>query len=285
MTTYTRDFDDNFNSLLNEVQLMAELNATSLISQTVTSVSRVNDTDVEITFSGSLTTTEEGIMDSIIRNHVPQTIKRRRNQNLMHVKIQHETTKTGEAYKMVGREFNIALLEGSKTDLITIEYPQTILTGFLESGSDNVGDYFSIDINPDTTIGAIGANISVDDRTFTVSSTALQLIKKGRWIRFTDGTNTSNYMEVTSVNEGSSTVTVSSIGDGCDTSFSAATPTFVQMTVKMVEKYPIKAAGIRVIGGATSGGTYMPVGTVIRITYINSNLAAKTVNYAFETLY
>lgn len=287
-TTYTRDFDADFNFLLNESELSTVINATVGITPTLISVVKSKTSnDVDITFDSALSASEEYLLNYIVHNHIPSDIKRRRRVQRTDVMIQHENTKTqSSAYKMIGKEFTTTDVQGAiNYDSFVVEYPINILTGFLESSTENIGDKFSIDINPDTVIGAIGANASIGDRTFIVSPSVLQSIKTGRLINLFDGVNTSVDMEVVSINMINSTVTVSSFGPALDIDFSAITPTYVRMTIRMVENYPIKATGIRTVGNATSDGTYMDVGTVVRIGYTNNGTVAKSVDYAFECKY
>lgn len=176
-------------------------------------------------------------------------------------------------------------VSASETKTLDISWPVpiSVLEVTLHPTTAMEGDKVSVCIDPDTTIGALGASATAGDTILTVSSTVLAYLQLGFYITITDGTNLNQCNRVKNIDKPNSRITVET---ALTNSFSAATPTYVQMSVYMMKDYEIGSSGMPLeLGTSKIGGSYIPVGKISRIKYENTTAVAKTFRAAVEYLY
>jgi len=156
------------------------------------------------------------------------------------------------------------------------------LAGLLSVNSDHIGDMININIETDTTIGIITEDVTSGDTTFVVDNTSIANLKKGMWVRLFNGVLASTRVLCTGIDESTNTVTVKT---GIDQIFLAIVPTYVQITIAMVENFYINTPGIIPVGGSKIGAKHFPPGTRIDFIYERNSPSDVVVSYANEILY
>jgi hypothetical protein len=198
------------------------------------------------------------------------------------VMIEEEETPTGGHFRVETIKMSIDANETKSLD-VTWPIPVSILEVVLLPTAGMEGDKVSVGVAPNATIGALGADANSGDTILTVSSTVFLYAELGFYIRLTDGVNTNQCNRIKSIDKVNSQITVET---ALTNSFSAVTPTYVQMTVYMMKDYEIGLSGVPLeLGKSKIGGSYIPAGRVSRITYENTTASAKTFRAAVEYLY
>lgn len=199
------------------------------------------------------------------------------------VKIIEETSATtGHHYRLISRKFasQIAANDEANMDL-TFPYPISIVAGYTFIKATQEGDNMCVIVSPDTTIGAITADITATDTVVKVQQSVIDNTFIGAKVRFTDLTTTTPYYEVLSKDEAKLEITVDA---GISDSLAAATPTYVQFQIVMCE-VEISGEGKYGIGEHTIGGSTIPANTVIRFNYKTDGGNAAQPMFYFETYY
>jgi hypothetical protein len=146
---------------------------------------------------------------------------------------------------------------------------------------DNVGDEFKILVAPNTTIGVITADVSASDTVINVSSTVIDNMTPGRYMRITDGSTTNDLGRVVDVDTNLSQITVETAATDA---FAAATPTYVQMTVQRAHVH-IMRAWLAEFGSSKIGASTIPANTPIVLEYNNRHHYYKQFVVQLENLY
>ena len=164
----------------------------------------------------------------------------------------------------------------------SLPYPFVIYDVNYVTNACHQGDFLTVQAAPNTTIGALGADAAAGTTTFTVSPTVFAYVNPGYFITLTDGTNTDNLGYLISMNTTTSTITVQTANVHA---FAAATPTYVQMTVVMINNMEIGPAWQYSINQRKIGGASVPAGTPINIVYTNNGLNPKRLILKVEITY
>lgn len=207
------------------------------------------------------------------------TIVDTRDENI--TTIQEESTPTGGNFRAIGKSLDI-LANETKIDDNVWDYNISALAIGFNSDTDNQGDNIELIVGPDTVIGAITSNVSISDTVINVSSTVLDHAMVGFRINLFDGVNTEDLGEIISIDETNKTLTFSG---GSSQAFSAASPTYVRMSVYVVQNFVIGKPGPWEVGQSKIGGSFVPAGTIIRIIYYNNTASAKNFTAQLEYLY
>lgn len=146
--------------------------------------------------------------------------------------------------------------------------------------NNNVGDYFSIYADPNTTIGTITANANLGDTSVVVSNTAILVVYQGYLITITDGVNTNICGQCLTVNTTNNTITFQT---ALTHNFSAGA--YIQITVPRVISLPIANTNNFLIGINNLRSTVVPPGTVIVMIYTNTSNTTKTFSFVMEYAY
>lgn len=199
------------------------------------------------------------------------------------VKIDQEDIPTQGYYRLYGFQFTAATGPNIDTSYdVTFPYPVNILTVTLEAGDENIGDIVNAVVGPGTVIGVITADVSIGDTIINVSSTVLSIIKMGFQATLSDGTQTDALGEVTNIDLINNQITVAS---AATLSFSASSPTYVQMTVLRVTNYYIHNTNATPWGNGSYGGSYLPANVIGRVIYTNMSDQPKIVSINIEMFY
>jgi hypothetical protein len=209
------------------------------------------------------------------------------------VKIQEEATPTGGSFRCDTVSF-----DATASTTTTFDYSWPIPVGILsvafhplgaqkpdgtwDADESQEGDTFSICIAPDTTIGAITANVAASATIIDVQQSVIDNIKIGYYVKLTDGTNTDDCGRVLSIDSVNLKITVET---ATTNAFEAATPTYVQMTVYMIKDFEIGYLGRYSIGDDKIGASHLTANTVARVNYVNNTAAQKRVRFLVEYLY
>lgn len=201
------------------------------------------------------------------------------------VKIIEEDGVTQGIYKFHGYIKNIPSgPQGNVTTLThTWHYPITLINGWFISGTDTTNDKIDLVVAENTVIGAITAPVYTGNTEISVTSTVLTNISKGYFVNITDGVHVDELGEVISIDQLNSKITVC---DAATHTFSPLSPTYVRMSVKVIEDFYIPIEKQRyAFAEKKVGGKYIPTGIPLKIKYTNQNGNAKVFAYNMEYLY
>ena len=254
---------DTANGIVDDVSLEAEIRASD-ITVALDNVNILGDV-INVVFKAAISGAAETTLDGIVAAH----------QGLPTITapefcVQEEKTKTG-GHHAGG---TIYMTVDNTADAISTHdesWPigRNLLSLEFFGGPDYDGDFFTVDIGPNTPVGAITANVSAGATVITVSDTAINYLQPGYLVHLADGTNTDDLGMVLSKDIIAKTITVET---ATVNSFSAATPTFVQSTRRSLYPTYLSHSEARLDVGSTKiGGSYVPGGVIMRVTYTNKN--------------
>ena len=185
-------------------------------------------------------------------------------------------------YMALGFPFQATTAGPNVNTTISYTIPFTVLPRLITfmPTSSNVGDFFSIYADPNTTIGTITANGNIGDTTLSVDNNTMLLIYQGYLVTITDGVNTDNCGQCLTVNATNNTITVAT---ALTNNFSAGA--YVQITIPRVITLPITNTENFLIGINNLRSTTVPAGTVIVMIYTNMSNSAKTFSFVMEYAY
>lgn len=201
------------------------------------------------------------------------------------VSLKEETIPTQGYYKAKGECVEISNgTPGSITSVIrTRPYRTSLLEGWFFTETNQIGDYVDVTAAPNTIIGAIIANVSINDTVISVSPTVLENIAIGFNLKLFDGVNTADLGECIGIDAGNYQVTVETASTFA---FSAATPTYVQLTVNIIEGFYINAAPVKFeFARKKLGGKTLPPNVPLVINYHNTTGGVKKFCYCTEIMY
>ena len=194
--------------------------------------------------------------------------------------IQEESTPTGGNFKAVN--YKLLCPTGLSSHDYTFPHPISALSITLPTVSDNQDDNLEVCVGPNTIIGSITSNVSVSDTVLTVSQTVIDNVQLGFYIDLYNGTNTENMGRITAIDTNALTITMEI---ATTQAFLASTPTYVRVTVNVIDEFTIGPPSRLEIGKDKIGGSYVPTGTIIRVKYINNGGSSKNFYCMIEYLY
>lgn len=220
--------------------------------------------------------------DTISTNPGPRIIQTISNDK---VKIIEEDGVTQGIYKFHGYSKDIP--SGPQGNVTTIthtwHYPITILDGWFISETGTRMDKIDMTVAEDTVIGAITSPVYPGNTEISVTSTVFTNLSKGYYVNITDGVNINQLGEVIAIDAQNGKITVC---DPATQTFSPLSPTYVRMTVKVIEDFYVPSEKMRyAFAEKKVGGKYIPTGIPLKIKYANQNGNAKTFVYNMEYLY
>jgi hypothetical protein len=235
------------------------------------------------------------------------------------IKIKEEDTPTGGHFKFDYIKI-VTAPNSTSTTVIKYNYPINVISSLVITEEQHRGDNMSWYVMPNTTVGALGASYTaltawadqayvVNDTayynganyrcivntttnqppsnttywtkttlTLTVSPTVVSYTSVGYKINLFDGVNSYDVGYITAKNSTSSTITV----DGAPpVSYSAASPTYVRMTVAYVDNVEIGPPMSVEIGAGKIGTSYLPAGVAIIASYTNKSSTDTKTLYSF----
>lgn len=196
------------------------------------------------------------------------------------MKLQEESIVTQGVYQCVFK--NDTIPAGNPGTITTIDYvwpnyPVTVLNGYFNVETEQVGDEISFCAAPNTIIGVLTAPTD-GTTTLHVSPTVLQHVLLGFQVALFNGVTTESLGICTA--KGTSTITVK---NAPVTTFAAQS--YVQITVEVVKDLLITNQKKYSFAKKKIGGKAIPAGTVLRVYYKNNNGVAKKFCACLELIY
>lgn len=207
----------------------------------------------------------------------PKAIRKIKNNT---IRIKEEYMQTGGNFKAISKKMTCPV--GISVHDHSFDYPISALSITLNTSALNTNDIVETDVGPDTVIGIITSDVAADTNVINVSRTAIEILNVGYKVTLDDGTNQDFLGIVTSIDLNNNTITTK---NNTTHAFLTTSPTYVKMTVNIIEDFTIGYPGRYEIGKDKIGGSYVPPSTVIRVTY--NNTGAETVDFyaVIEYLY
>lgn len=204
---------------------------------------------------------------------------------LLRVAIEEESRDkhTGGHYQSQSFELTIDATTGMKEKTLSFPYAVSLLAASWVNKAENDGDAIEFSIGENTTIGTIVAAVNASDTVIEVGKTVLDNVFVGAYVKLTDETNTDDVGRVLSVDKTAKEITVET---ATTNSFAVATPTYVQMTVKIMPHLQLVGDNVPMnIGESKIGASYIPANMVLLARYDNISATAKTFSFVLEYLY
>jgi hypothetical protein len=200
------------------------------------------------------------------------------------VSIREETTPTQGNHLIKGYDYII----NAGINVVTVHdfqfnRPVSVLSLCITADSTQVNDILNVVAAPFTTIGLVISDLLIGGNTITVSPTVIAALNSGYYVRLTNGTNIQDFGEVLSIDPLTSQVTLED--ESIYNFLGTSTMVFVQMTIPRLINFIIRTPGLIPFGNKKIGGTYIPNGTILRISYTNKSILAKTLSFVIEHLY
>lgn len=146
----------------------------------------------------------------------------------------------------------------------------------------NEADKMEITVAPNTTVGIITSNAPPGTTTFSVQPSVFNYLQLGYSVNLFNGVNNDDLGMVISINKDTNTI----ITEKPTThTFSAASPTYIQMSVKTVTNFEFGPRGLYNIGVKKLGGRAIPANIPVVLTYTNNTSVAKKFWAIIEYLY
>lgn len=260
MSTYTKSLSSDFNNLFNISQMDTLVHDNATITTPFNGII-ANGDDIIFHFEAALSAPEETELNTIITNYVytPQSTYNT-------VKVLEEEIPTGGHYQIVSVDFDCAA-NSTTTHIHSFPVDINVTNGYLLALDQQRGDRVTVQVAPGTVIGAITANITLNDTVISVQASVIENTYIGNYLDFFDGTNTSNLVRVLSLDAGNNTVTVEA---GIDQAFLAVTPTYVRATRIYAQDVYIPGGGAIGMGENKIGATHVEANRPIHFVYVNN---------------
>jgi len=196
--------------------------------------------------------------------------------------VREEDVKTGGHIQFKSFMMDIPATAGWYALDITWPMAINMLRGRLEIAVENEGDIVGLEAYPDTIIGAITANVDADDTVITVQESVVDNAVVGSCIHLDDGTNKDLLGRVVSVDKIALTITMET---GAENAFLAATPTYVKMTMTVVDNVNMKFSPRELTLEGGNKSSYVAAGSTLRAKYKNNDGVAKKFWFILEYYY
>ena len=279
------------------------------------------DSKWEYTFGTSPPTTCPTNTAHGVNLNSAQQLKKISNER---VEIIEETTPTGGFYQIKNYPMTIPI-NSTVEEIIIFPHPITALEMHFVSTSMNTDDVLSVCVGKNTIVGTLTADLvakptwtsqnylinnevtyqtkvykcildtvsqevptnatywTSQSITIAVSQTVIDNMKIGFYARLNDLTNQDDLGTVCGIDTNNNTITVV---NAYTNSYTAATPTYVDMSVFQMKDYTFCAPRTHVVGRSKIGGSYVPANTPISIIYKNTSMdTEKHFTGAVEFLY
>lgn len=275
MITYTYALTDFPETTVNLDNLKTDIDGSS-ISVSLSHIDE-SDSNILIYFRAELDSKCESTLDDIVENH--SNIEAA--PAITEVKIKEE-----EYAGMTQGHFQARTLmveiegDGTYSTELDFPYPISLFSSEWLVSDHNVGDGAEFQLAPNTTIGYITAPVEEGDLVIQVSSTVVENIKLGYWVRLNDHEETIG--QVTKVNKEDLTIEVES---GVNVAHTVGT--LVKMTIKIVPVWDFTAAGFCSVGENKIGASFIPEGSVLKLVYHarNGNTEKRLFGISIDYMY
>ena len=198
------------------------------------------------------------------------------------VQIKEENIETGGHYQ--AKSFD--LIVPASTGWYSLDFSFPVPIGLMAARAKIIesmnGDEIQCLVAPDTVIGAITSDVSVDDTVINVSQSVIDNTSIGFFVDIYDGTNHDDLQRIVSIDSDNLQITVA---QAATQSFLASAPTYVRQTLKYVPNLTLVTGFNLCLGSVKIGSSYVPANTTMRLSYNNISGTAKTFSFIFEYLY
>lgn len=190
------------------------------------------------------------------------------------VKIIEENISTGENYMCECHTITYATGAGSVTATdFSWPFPISVLDLQLVTRTENIQDEIQVCVAPDTIVGIIAADAATGATGAVVSSTVIDNSMIGYYVSITDGVSLHECGRIVSVDSANSKI---SWETPTIINFAAASPTYVRLTVYVVNDYSIGPPSRYVVGEGKIGGSHVPANTTVRVLLTNTDGSQET---------
>lgn len=196
------------------------------------------------------------------------------------VTIKEEEIPTGGNFK--ADSYKMICPPGVSDHEYSFPFPVTVLMIIFHTTIEHSQHTIDILAGRDTTIGFISQPALIGENSIICSSTALQYIKLGFYLKLANDTITNELGRVIAVNKSLNTVWFET---PLIDNFTVSPITFVKMTVKPVDNFKIGHPGQYDIGAGKIGGSYLPANSKINIIYNNPSEVTTILYPMIEYLY
>jgi len=242
---------------------------------------------VSIFFKAALDTQDEGVLNDIVVHHTGEPSVE--TPTIVKADILTEAIKFVEAgdttqglYSAKSLIMDISSGEAEQITDFTWPYDIAIMSGTLGVSNDMLGDELSIDIGPNTLVGALIAPLNVGDTSIYVSPTVLENIKKGFYIGlYNAGGDTG--VEIAQVIDRDDANSKLMLGAPSDVSANAGS--YIAMCAKLIPNLYLHSIDKIEIGKDLPTGQRIPKNLPVRVDYHNNNSLAKKISFFVEFLY
>jgi len=179
--------------------------------------------------------------------------------------IKEESVPTNGKFQFTSLQFTVPAETTAIHDQ-SWPFPISVLDFWWITDVEDRGDVVSLLVGPDTPTGALTVSASAADTLLNVQSTVVDNTCPGDTIRLYDGSSTSEELLVIARDSDNATLTVES---GASLAFSAATPTYVLSTSRIVVDCEIGREWRISVGRGKIGASYIPANVVVRTVWQN----------------
>ncbi len=218
-----------------------------------------------IKFKAALSPTAETNLDAIVAAHAGVALL-----DPPEVKVQEEKVKTGGHHQGGSLSMNVTVGAGTvTTKTFTWPIKRSLLSLEYVGHPDYAGDWFTVDIAPNTPVGVLLEDVGAGETVIKVSDTAFNYLEDGFLVHLADGSNLDDLGMVIGKNTVDRTITVQT---ATINSFSAATPTVVQSTRRSLYPLILWESSAKVdIGTTKIGASTVHANIPMVVTYTNNN--------------
>jgi hypothetical protein len=240
--------------------------------------------NIDVTMKDALSAGDKTILDGVIAAHAGEPLAATDHVLVDNaVAIQEGAGPTQGRFQVRGCEMDIPASVGwHEFPALSWPYPVVMFSaqGHTPAACDD--DEMKFVIGPNTTVGAITADVAIGDDVINVSQTVIDNMQHGFEFHLTDGVTTEDFGVVTSYDPVALTVTVTNTATSA---WAAATPTYAQITIVMGDKLYHIGGHNWAIGMSKIGGSQIPAGMQVVLRYNNRDGVAKRYAYSVEYLY
>lgn len=281
---YTYTLDDFPNNKIDLDTLQDQVRA-SAITVSLDYISTIG-INVNFFFKADLDTSNEAILDAVVAAHdgTPdsQEIPIVRSEQLIeHIRFVESGDTTQGLYAAQSLIIDVSTGQSEKTTDFSWPFDIALMSGTLGISNDMVGDDFSVDVGPNTLIGALIQPLNVGDTSVYVSPTVLENIKVGYYFGLYQGPDTGH--ELGQVHYIDAENNCLQIGIPSDVSANAMSP--VSMCAKIIPNLFLHSMDKVEIGKQIPTGQRIPANLPVRVHYHSNNGVAKKISFFIEYIY
>lgn len=186
------------------------------------------------------------------------------------VKIKEETSAegtTGGHFQASSIGFNATANSVTTADF---SYPTAIGPLSIEyvTTDDHEGDLLTVQVAPQTIIGAITSNVEANSKVAFMSSTVHDNSFVGAFLELTDGVQLNDIGRIISMHSANGMVEFET---ATSNTFVYTSPTYVRQSIHMIHNLEFGPAHRHVHGESKIGASYIPANTTIRVKYTNNS--------------